>query len=148
MANEARIPGGLTIRKISGSVVQMDHKPSYPGFSATVTAAKGPTPGAVTISPAGTIVPIDQLTEPGWCEIVNMDDEQNIQYGLWDRDTTTFFPLGELEPGHGVTFKFSRNFGERHDEGVGTGTTATGIVQLKLYSETADAVAYVGAFER
>lgn len=149
MSREARLQGGLAIRKVTNGVQVMDHRPAYNGFVADVAGTKGPTPGDVTIGPNGTNIDLSQLTEPGWCELFNRSDTQTIQYGIWDTDSTTFYPIGELEPGHGHTIKFSRNFGERHDEGVGTGTTGSGICKLRIYSGGAsNAVVYVGAFER
>lgn len=148
MSREARMPGGMTLRKVSNGVTIIDHRPAYNGFTADVAGAKGPSPGAVTIQIHGTNIDLSQLTEPGWVEIFNMDSVQTLRWGVWDALTTTFIPVGELEPGHGITYKLSRDFGERHDEGVGTGTTASSVVKLRFYSETSDAVVYVGAFER
>ena len=148
MAREIKAPGGLTIRKTVNNVVVIDKKPSFGAFNADMTGAKGPVPGAITVQATGTNVDFSQLTEPGWVELFNMDDAETVQYGIWDRVLTTFFPLGELEPGQGVSFKLSRDFGERHDEGVGTGTTDTSEVKLRMYSESADVAVYVGAYER
>ncbi len=147
MSREARIPGGLSIRKTSGNVIVMDHRPAYNGFTADVDAAKGPTPAAVTVTASGTNIDLSQLTEPGWCELFNMSADQVVQYGIWDTVRHSFSPWGELEPGHGATFKLSRDFGER-DDGPGTGTTVETVLVMRMYSDNADAVVYVGAFER
>lgn len=149
MSREARVQGGMSIRKTTSGVTVIDHKPAYNSFTADIDAANGPAPGAVTVGPNGTNINFAQLAEPGWVEIFNMDSAQTIQFGLWDPNTTTFYPLGELEPGHGTTLKLSRNFGERHDEGVGTGTTDGTAVKLRFYSGgSASAVVYIGAFDR
>ena len=149
MSKEARLAGGMQIRKTVNGINVIDHRPAFSGFTADVDGAAGPSPGSINVGPNGTNVSFAQLTEPGWCEIYNMDDAQTVQWGLWDPNTTTFYPLGELEPGHGIVYKFSRNFGERHDEGVGTGTPGTGQVMLRFYSGGVDfVVVYIGAFER
>lgn len=149
MAREIRVPGGLTIRKTVDAITVLDHRPAFGTFTADMEDANGPTPGAFTV-PAGDegrVADLSELSEPGWVELLNMSSEYTVQWGIWDETSTTFFPVGELEPGHGAAFKLSKDFGERHDAGVGTGTAA-GVCKLKFYSADGDAVVYVGAFAR
>lgn len=147
MSNEARMPGGVQIRKTSGTVVLLDHRPAFNPYNVDVSAVNGPSPGAVTVTTSGTDIDLSQITEPGLCEIVNRSSDQLVTFGLWDSQNHSFYSFGELNPGEGIAFRFSQDFGER-DDGAGTGTTTSSTVTLRFYSTDANAVVYIGAFAR
>lgn len=144
MADEARVTSSLNILKRSGSTVVMDYQSRPGAFTADVTGTKGPSPGAITALSTGSDVDLSQLTTPGLCRIMNLDDEVVIEYGI--SDGSVFHPLGEVLPGESYVLRLSRNLGEEHDQ-PGTGTTGT-VNQLMVRGVGADAVALVEAFEK
>ena len=148
MANEATIRAILTINKLSGST-QLLHYQGQSNFVATVTGTRGPNPGTVIASQndsLGTEVDLTGLTDPGLVHIYNQDTTGYVEYGIYDVERGVYFPFGELLPGEGTVFRFSRNFME--EWGTGTGTTeATNQLRVKSYGGTTGAV-FVGAFER
>lgn len=146
MSNEARVIASLTVRKVSGSTVLLDYASRPGSFSADVTGTRGPNPGTVIATAAGTDVDLSGLTDPGWCHLHNQDTTGYVEFGVWDTETSTFFPLLELLPGQSMIIQLSRNFGE--DQAAGTGTTAaTNRLRVKTYGGTTGEV-FVGAFER
>lgn len=148
MADEATVITTLNIRKTDGALVVLEYQ-SRPGqFRADVDGTKGPVPGAFTVLRTGTIVDLSQLTTPGLYRIMNMssDEENYIEYGIYDPQTDVFTPWGELLAGESYVGRFSRNLLEEYS-GTGTGTTgATNKVMLKSFN--ASAVALLEAFEK
>jgi hypothetical protein len=72
-----------------------------------------------------------------------------VEYGPYDADTHTFYPLGELLPGETYPLRLSRFLG-REVGGTGTGTgTGTGgsEVKLMLRAVVNPAVCLVEAFD-
>lgn len=119
MADEAQVNCSLRIRKISGSVILLDH-PHNRSFRATVVGTKGPTPGALTVDLDGESIAFAELTTPGLCWIENNDGVNRIEWGIMD--SGIFHPVGEVLPGEAYPIRLSRNLGEEHTE-PGTGTT-------------------------
>lgn len=118
MANEARITISLQIR-----VGQLSFQSQPTTYLADVSAAKGPTPGFLTVSTTGLDVDLSELTQPGlvWMQSLEPDGGNRVKWGL--HDGSTFDSIGELLPGEIAQFRFSSDFGE--EESVpGTGTTA------------------------
>jgi hypothetical protein len=141
MANEARVTCSLYVRR--GSLFYQSQPSS---FQADVSTTKGPSPGAITVSTDGTDVDLSQLVTPGLCRLMNLDDNNYVQYGIWDPTPGIFYPLGELLPGEFTVLRLSRNLGEEYT-GVGTGTTAP-VNSLRIKADTAACVVLVEAFEK
>lgn len=140
MADEARIVSSLYI-KTSPLVYQ-----SQPtAFTADVSGCKGPVPGAILVSTAGTSVAFGELTTPALCRIMNLDDANFIEFGVWEPDTGTFYPLGEVLAGETYVLRLSRNLASQY--GTGTGTTGADTASLRLRADTAACNVVVEAFE-
>jgi hypothetical protein len=146
MSNEARIQTSLNIQKSSGTIQQLDYRSSPNSYQVDVTGAKGPTPGAMSASVAGTDVDFSQLTQPTLCLLHNQDGTNFVEYGVWDPEGSKFYPLGELGPGEVHVLKLSRNLQEEY--GTGTGTTGANTNRLRLKADTAACNVFVGAFEK
>ena len=107
MANEVSVRSSLTIN--NGSLSYSSRPTSY---QADATGAKGPTPGALTISTSGTEIDLTQLTTPGFCRISNLDPSTSnnyVEYGVYVG--STFYALGELLPGEFVVLRLYRDMG-------------------------------------
>lgn len=141
MAKEATIRIALQVRS---GMLNYQSNPTY--FSADIVDPKGPTPGAFTVSVAGTDTDLSELTEPGLCRIMNLDSTNFVEFGIWDPALQDLFVLGELLPGETYVLRLSRNLGETY-EGTGTGTTAP-TRTLRFKADTAPCVVLVEAFER
>lgn len=138
MANEASINSGFSIIKKSGSITQINHTTQPSSFRATVTGAKGPTPGAIDVTTSGIEVDLTELTTPGFCRLMNQDATNFVTYGVIDIDGSTFHELGELGPGESYVLKLSRLIGK---------TVGTADEGLFLKADTATCVVLVEAFE-
>jgi len=120
MANEATIRSGLTIRKVSGSLVLMNKNYSAQ-YQADVDGTKGPTPGAFSVDELGVDVDLSELTAPGWCWVKNLDATNTVEMGAWDPETDRFYPLLKWGPGQEYAIQLSDNlFQEFGDTGTGT----------------------------
>lgn len=147
--NEATIRTSLAIRKtLTDGTVVMDYSSRPTGFNADVTGTNGPTPGAVAIATSGTIISFAQLTTPGLCRLMNMDDDNYVTYGIWDPALSKFYPLGELQPGESYVLRLSRFL--QTEIGTGTGTVGGGghTTSLKMYAQASTANVLVEAFEK
>jgi hypothetical protein len=140
MADEARITSGLSIRK---GGLEYQSRPS--SFLADVTGTKGPVPGAFTASLDGTDVDLSELDQPGLCRMMNLDDTNYVQVGIWEPDTSLFYPLMELLPGETFPLRLARDLGQQF-EGTGTGTGITNAT-LRVKAFGAACVVIVEAFE-
>lgn len=141
MANEATIQSGLQIN--SGN---LRHRSPRSSFRADVSGAKGPVPGAITISTSGTNIDLSQLTSPGLCQITNLDSTNFVTWGVWDATGFRFLPLGEILPGEWYVIRLSRHLS---DEFTQTGTGTAGDTNaLRLMADTAACNVKVEAFER
>ncbi len=144
MSNEATIQSYLTIRK-GTSPVTLNYTSQPAQFRADVTGTKGPSPGAITCTTGGTDISFTQLTQPALCRIMNMDDTNFITVGIWDPDSSLFYPLMELLPGETYVIRLSRDVGEEY-QGSGTGT-GTANNTLRIKANTASCVVLIEAFE-
>jgi hypothetical protein len=115
--------------------------------SLTATQPLGPTPGLVLVTLAGVSIDLSDLGTPGWCWIENIDNTAAnwFEYGIWDPEGGTFYPLGELSPGEGIPIKLSRNIEEEY--GTGAGTTGANTNRLRLKAGVAACKAQVLACE-
>lgn len=121
MANEIQVRISVTVRK--GNLQYTNQKSAY---SKTMTGTKGMSPGLLTIPTGGKVVLFNELFEPGQCVITNIDDKDStkyVQWGMYDPDTSRFYPVGELGPGEVDKITLSRDFRE---EWIGTGTGTSG----------------------
>ena len=139
MSDEATIRASLQID--NGDF----HYRSYPtSFQADVTGKHGPTPGSVTVSVAGIDVSLAELAVPGLCVIENQDPTNFVTFGIWDPETTKFYPLGELLPGEIYVLRLSRDLAWEY--GAGTGTTGPETNTLRFRANTAACSVFIGAF--
>lgn len=140
MANEATIRVSLTIKK-----GRLSYQSNPTAFTATLSGTKGPTPGAIEVSVYGTEITFSELTQIGYCVMQNLDEDNFVQWGLWEPATAVFYPVGELGPGELCLFKFSRYFKQEYTN-TGTGTTAPEN-SFMLKADTANCNCVVTAFE-
>lgn len=140
MANEITVLSGVTITKDPLRYISQPNS-----FQADMTGCKGPTPGAVTVAVLGTTISLAQLTTPGICVFKNLDDTNYVTYGIWDPETETFYPLGEILPGEVYVLRLSRSISAEY--GTGTGTLVPDTNNLMFRADTAAVVVSVEAFE-
>lgn len=144
MADEARITSSLGIRKASGDG-SLQYQSLPQSFTADVTGNMGPTPGALTVPTTGVTVDLSELTYPGLCRVMNLEDADATTYVVMGtHDGTSFHPLMELLPGESYVFRLYRYLGA---EFVGTGTN-TDANTLRLMSVGGVSNVVVEAFER
>lgn len=140
MADEIQVLSGLVIRKGNLNYQSLPNT-----FTADLTGSIGPTPGAIVVDTLGVDVSFAQLTTPGVCRIMNIDDTNYVEWGVYDPETDVFYPVGELLPGESYVFRLTRNFGEEY-AGTGTGTTSP-TNRFRVKANTAQCVVVVEAFE-
>lgn len=149
MANEARVTSSLQIfkRDESTEVVQLDYQSRPTTFLATVLGSVGPTPGSVSVSVTGTDVNLSALAVPGGlCRVMNKDTTNRVEYGIYDPQAGTFYPLGEILPGETYVLRLSRNIAEEFSGTVtGTGTLANNSLRFKAYGGSVEVL--VEAFD-
>jgi hypothetical protein len=147
MSGEAQLQISLQITK--SDAVGIVNFRSYPTqFTADVTGALGPTPGAFLASVYGTDVDLSELTQPGLCRLSNQDATNYVTYGVVDPETDKFYPLGEILPGEFFVLRLSRNLKwEYAGSGTGTGTTGANTNTLRFIADTAACVVLAEIFE-
>lgn len=145
MSGEAQVRASLQILKKTGEVEQINYQSKPTVFKADVAGTKGPSPGAVTVTVEGTDVDFGELTTPALCRIQNQDATNFLEYGVWDPEGDTFYPLGEILPGESYVLRLSRYL--QQEFGTGTGTTGAETNRLRLRADTASVNANVEAFE-
>lgn len=142
MANEIRLTVSVQITKGG-----LDFQSRPTAYTLDMIGAKGPTPGALTIPVGGKVIPFSELTTPGLCWMVNLDEDNYVEYGIWDQQTDVFYPLGELPPdGKPQIIYLSRNILEEYT-GTGTGTTGPSNAFF-MKANTADCNVIIAAFEK
>lgn len=150
MANEVTVQTNLDIRKTDptdGTKVILEYHGVGPSsFQADITGTKGPTPGAITATIAGTDVDLTELSTPGFCEIHNQDGTNFVTVGIWDPETLKFYPILEVGPAEKYALKLSRLLQQEFQ--TGAGTTGPDTNRLRIKADTASCVVYVGAFEK
>lgn len=118
---------------------------AYPtDFKTDMAGTKGPSPGAVTVTPAGTDIDLTELASTGWCRIYNQDATNYVTFGI--RDEGRFYPIQDVQPGEFQIVELSRFLGSVFDTGTGTATIDT--VQWCVKAHDADCDILVEAFER
>ena len=157
MAQEAQVRATLNIR--SGALNYTSNPTAYTAnLPNGVNPAKGPTPGAITVTNVGVNVSLAQLVQPGLCFIQNLSTEINngatdktgvVEYGIWDPSVARFHPLGELLPGEFHVIRLSRHLTQEYGTGPGTGTVPgvhTNALRIRSMTPVAELVR-VDAFE-
>jgi hypothetical protein len=152
VANEARVTAGLLIKK--GST---DYQARPSTFIADVdeALAKGPVPGAFTVTKQGVACDLAELVNPGLCRIANLESKTStpnrvVEYGIADPQRAIFYPLGEVKPGESYVLRLGRNL--RGEYGTAAGTAALTGESNQLWFRSldpsgADAQVKVEAFE-
>lgn len=149
MANEGQVRNSLTVLKTDGSgKTILDYRSNPTAYTVDVTGSKGPTPGAITVSTAGTDVDLSELTTPGLCRIANVSVLSYMEVGIWDPAAGRLYLMMELDPGESNVIKLSRDIQEE----TGTGDPGTAVLdtdnRLRLKAIGASGVALVEAFEK
>lgn len=139
MADEGTIRNSLLIYQDELKITRSD------SFTVDVVGSKGPVPGAFTCTTMGTDVDFSELTTPALCRFKNLDSDSYVEYGIWDPETATFFPLGELLPGEAYNIRLSRYLEAEYGTAAGTATTTTNRLRFRAPTGTIDVV--VEAFE-
>jgi len=135
MANEIKVTTSLNI---NNGNQQFRNTPT--SFSADMTGTKGPSPGAVEVSPSGTDIDLSEIDTLGFCQLQNLDATNYVTYGIYSPDSLDFYPLGELLAGEVAVFRLSRIL----DDPPGT----SGARSLRFVADTAACDVIVNAFER
>ena len=142
--NEATISGSLTIRKISGSIVTLDYQRAV-SFTAAVAGTKGPMVGAFDVNTNFQLISLAEVGTPGLAWFKNQDPTNFVTYGMWDPDTSKFYPLGELLPGESFPLRLSRSLGQ--ESGSGPGTSGATNNSLMFRADTATCNVLVEIFD-
>lgn len=141
MSNEATVRSSLNVK-----VGNLDYRSSPTSFRADVSAAKGPTPGIVSIPTTGIAVTFSQLTTPGICWVQNLDPTNYFEVGIKDPGTGLFYPLLEYLPGEVWPLRLSRNLLEDYTNS-GTGTSGD-VNNFWFKANTAACLARIDGFEK
>lgn len=143
MADEARIQSSLQVK-----VGNLTYQSQPTAFTADVSTALGPTPGAFTASRWGTDVDLSALGTPGLCRIMNIDSTRNAYVGRWDPTVGSagrFYPFLKLLPGESYVVRLAEDV-EDEWSGTGTGTLAAATT-LRVLGEGGSVNVLVEAFE-
>ena len=146
MANEATISASLMIK-----VGNVDFASRPPSHRADIDATDpvGPTPGAISVSTAGTDVDLTELTTPGLCLLQNYSDTYTVQVGIWDPESVKFYPVIDLLPGEHYVIRLSEDLSEETGTGdPGTALTGPRTNRLRLKAIAGAAIVMVGAFDK
>lgn len=147
MASEKTVRVSLLINKVSedGSTIVQAYQSKPDAYVEDLDNVGGPSPGQILVSVAGTDVDFSELTMPGDCWMMNLDEDNTVHGGIWEPDTSRFYPLFELRPNKPVLIPLSRYLTEQF-EGTGTGTGVANNT-LRLKADTAACKVRVEAFE-
>lgn len=138
MSREATVYAGLAI-----TAGNLRYRTPATSFRADVAGAKGPSPGAITVSATGTDVDFSELTSPSLCYIKNLDEASYVDIGPRDPDSGVFHPFLKLLPGESVALRLAHNLGS---ESTGTGS-GTGNATFRMRAYPSAAVVSVEAFD-
>jgi len=141
MSDEATIRSSLLVKQ-----GETDYQSRPTTFNADVAEGSGPTPGAITVSTAGTDVDLSELATPGLCRMQNLDETNYVTFGIFDPETVKFYPLGELLPGESYVLRLAHDIEEEYGTGAGTGTTGADTNRLRIKAHAAACVVLVEAF--
>lgn len=137
---DCTVRASLLIRK--GNLYYQS-QPSQVTFD--LTNEGGPTPGMIKALTSGTDVSLSVLTTPGPCRIMNLDASNYVTVGIWEPDTSKFYPFLELGPGETYVFKLSRSILKEWSN-TGTGVVDSNqTLRIMAANDTCDVI--VEAFE-
>ncbi len=142
---DATINANLNIRVIRDTILVLDYRSGMTSYTRTLTNIKGPAPGAMTVSVAGTDVDFSELTIPSLCRLSNQDATNFFTAGIWDPEGSKFYPMLQIKPGESIVIPLSPDLQE--ELGTGTGTTGADTNRLRLKADTASVNALVEAFD-
>jgi hypothetical protein len=143
MSREVTVRSGLGFRFGGRQMYQSRRQQFY----ADLAVYKGPTVGALTVPVGGEVVHMNEVTQPGFYEITNLEPDGGnyVTYGLYDSLTGRFHPWGEIAPGEQYVGKFARELQVQYT-GTGTGTTGD-VDQVFLKANSAPVVVLLQVWE-
>jgi hypothetical protein len=108
----------------------LNYSPPPTQFYANMAGYKGPTPGSITVTTAGTTVNLSQLTTPGGiCILWNTDPVNYVEYGIIDPAFPgKWDPFLEILPGESYQHRLSRRLGSQESTGTGTHPIGSGVL--------------------
>lgn len=145
MSNEIRLNVALAVQVPNTTTGELTLNYSrQASFARTLTTAKGPCVGTITVPVGGCVVDLSQLTTPTFAWLANLDPTNFVQFGLYDG--SRFRPIGEIGPGEAYPFKFARDLREDYTN-TGTGTTGSTVERLFFKANTAACNVTIEVFE-
>lgn len=112
----------------------------------------GPTPGEITVTPAGVDVDLSALIKPGVAWMINLDLTNKVSWGVRDAETGKYYPLGKLPPSESDGNAWPQPiyfdddlFEEFGQTGTGTSGPGTNFLHLRAYNQNCRVV--IKAFE-
>lgn len=136
MSGQATVSQSLQIT--SGNLQYRSQPTGYVDTINATHAAKGPTPGALTVPIGGVAVNLSALTVPGYCWLQNLDTVKMLEYGIYDAVSGAFYPMGLVKPGLWVCLFLSPHLGKADVPGTGTDETGTTKFYLKGFAADAE----------
>lgn len=95
MANEITVTNQVRIN--NGNLQEFGQPAS---FRMNMDSVQGPTPGFVTVPTTGVDLDLSALSSFGVCRIRNLDETNDIIYGIKEPSSGFFYPIGKVRPGH------------------------------------------------
>lgn len=145
MSNEIQVRASLIVKKGSKPIYQ---SPSV-AYLDNQSGDGGPFPGDLIITADGRDIYWTDLTTPGWTWLQNNEDPATsdvyVTFGIYDPSIRKFYPIGELGPGQGIPFKFTRDL-SKDFIGSGTGSPVSGTYFRLEAHGTGPARFFIGAF--
>ena len=102
MANEAEIRHFIRVSKDN-----LEWQSPNTSFQADIATGKGPIPGAITVTVAGTNLDFSQFSTPGFVRVANLDSTNYVEIGIYA--LTVFYPVIELLAGESYVFRWTRD---------------------------------------
>lgn len=140
MSNEIQIRSSMTV--VNGSL-RYGSQPN--AFSADMLGKRGMIPGGLRAPTTGVTIDLSTLESVGMAHIANVGETYSVMIGIYDPDTTVFYPFLDLLPGESYVVRLSAFIGEQLTTGTGTGAV-NNIVQARGIGGEADVI--VNAFEK
>lgn len=133
MSNEIRIQSSLQVKATASNLVYQSQPTA---FNINMSGSKGPTPGAINATMAGTVVNLSQLdTLGGVCRIMNLDLEAKITIGIWNPSIGKFHPLMDVLAGESYVVRLSSELGAEYGTGTGSVGDASDQLMVKAWTE-------------
>jgi hypothetical protein len=138
MADEAQITGSLMIAPSQTTSVR--HAFSIQ-FQRDVASALFLTQ-IVDVLIEGTDIDLSAIPNPRLAWFANLDETNNVHFGIYDPETEVFYPIGELHAGEALPFPLSSRLSQ--EIGTGSGTIGPDTNRLRFKSENATCQVLVG----